>query len=131
MVGVDDAETISVWVCKDDEIGVCRIRVPLHTSSPKPNQTVDLVGLLGCIVNDEVEMNSRVLLNRCVRALYRDSCALAGGWNQDRESVVVFWEACRFVAENVRPERDCPFDIFDTENDCSKAQHPGSLTQRL
>lgn len=100
MAGIDDTEAISFGIGEHHEVGVRRIRVPLHTRRAEADQTLDLGGLLGSVVDNKVEMDSWMLLGRRIRPLQRHSRSLTRGWNQDRKSVALIGEANGLVAED-------------------------------
>ena len=79
MAGVDDTEAIPLRIGKHDEVGVRWIRVPRHAGGAEADQSLDLGGLFGSVVDDEVQMDSRMLLSRRIRPLERSSRSLADG----------------------------------------------------
>ena len=128
MACVDDTEAVSFRIGQHDEVGVDRIRVPRHARRAEPDQTLDLGRLLGSGVDDQVEMDSRMFLRRCVRSLKRHSRTLARWRDEDGESVALVGEVNGFIPENTRPERHRTIDVIGAEHDCSKAYHETPLT---
>lgn len=98
---VDDAEAIPVRVGKHYEIGVRRIRVPLHSGGAEADKSLGLSGLFFGVVDDEVKMDPRMFLGRRIRALQRHSRPLTGWRYEDREFVAGVGEANRPVPENL------------------------------
>ena len=76
MAGVDHTEAVSLRIGEYDEVGVHRIRVPRHACGTETDQALDLGGLFSGVVDDEVEMKSRMRFGPGVRQLQRDSCSL-------------------------------------------------------
>ena len=69
VAGVDDAETIPVRIGEHDEVRISRVRVPQDAAGAEAYKTLDLGGLFGCVVGDEVEVHSRMLLGWRERTL--------------------------------------------------------------
>ena len=69
MARVDDTEAIPFRVGKHHEVGVRWIRVPRHTRGSETDETVDLGDLFATVVDDEVQMDSWMLLGSCIRPL--------------------------------------------------------------
>ena len=129
VAGIDDTEAITFGIGKYDEVGVHRIGVPRHAGGTEADQPLDLGGLFDSVVNDEVEMGSRMLFGGRIRPLQRHSRSLACGRNEDRESVVRVGEVHGFIPENVRPERRRTIDIMGTHHDGPKPYHDASVTR--
>lgn len=64
--GVDDAEPVAVGVGEHDEVRVLRVQVPLHPLSTQGHQPIHLGGLLGGVVRVQVQVDPRMLLDRCL-----------------------------------------------------------------
>ena len=77
MAGVDDTEAVPVRIGEHDEIRVCRIRVPCRARGAEAYQTLDLGGLFSSVVDDEVQMHSRMLFRSSVGPLQRHSRSLS------------------------------------------------------
>jgi hypothetical protein len=111
MGGVDDAEPIPFRIGEHDEVRVRWIRIPRNTGGAESDEALDLCGLFRAVVDDEVEVHSRMLLRRRHRTLQRYSRSLSRGWNEDREAVVRVGESNRFIPEDVRPEGNGAIDV--------------------
>lgn len=85
---VDRPEAIPLWICEHDEVGVSRISEShRRRATPRPTRHSISRTCVPAWSTDEVEMDSRLLLGRCIRPRQRRSRSLTRGWNQDRESV--------------------------------------------
>ena len=60
MAGVDHAETVSLRIGKHHEVGVHRIRVPRYAGGAEPEEALDLGVLLSSVIDDKVQMDSRM-----------------------------------------------------------------------
>ena len=120
MAGVDHTEAIAVRIGQHDEVRVGRIHVPRHTCGAEADEAIDRGSLLGSIVDDEVDVDPRMVLRRRFGALHRDPHSLARRWAEDDEPVVI-GEAHGLVAEHLRPERHRTIHILDAEHDTSKS----------
>ena len=119
MAGVDDTEAIPLGIGQHDEVGVRWIRVPRNAGGAEADQSLDLGGLFGSVVDDEVQMNRRMLLSRRIRPLERNSRSLARRRNEDRESVARGREANGFIPEDMGPEGHRTIDVVGAEHDGS------------
>ena len=86
MAGVDDAEAVSFRVSEDDEVGIARI-IPGDSRRTQPYKSSDLGRLLGRIINNQVEVDTRVLLYLNDGPMQRDPGADTIRRDQDREAV--------------------------------------------
>ena len=111
MAGIDDAEAVPFGIGEYHEIGVSRIRVPLHTCGAEVDQALDLGGLFDRGIDNQVDMDSRVLLGPTLRPLQSHSRSLARRWDEDRELVVGVGKSNRPIAEHLRPERHRTIDV--------------------
>ena len=130
MACVDHAEAVPLRIRKHHEIGVGRVQIPPDAGGTKADQALDFGGLLGRVVDDEIEMNPWMVLGRRLRALQRNPSAFTRRWDQDREFVVGVRETNGLVPENVGPKRHRSVDVIGAEHHGSEAKHEASLTQR-
>ena len=119
MTCVDDAEPVALGVGQHHEVGIDGI-VPEHASRSEPEKPFDLRRLFGRVVDHEIEMHSRPLLDRRDRPVHSDPRPTAIGRDQDREVVIRSRKRDSLVAEHVGPEGDRPFDIICAQDDGSK-----------
>ena len=120
MAGVDDAEAVAFGVSQHDEVSVSGV-APGHASCTKLHKPVDLGRLLGRAVDDEIEMDPRLLLDRSDRPMHGDACSDTVGRNQDREVVTGTREPDDFVAQHVSPEGGGTIHVVRTQDDRPEA----------
>jgi hypothetical protein len=131
VAGIHDAEAISFRIGEDDEVRIRWIRVPLHPGGTEADESLDLGCLFRGVVDDEVDMKSRMLFGRRVRTLERDTRSFARGRHEDREFVLGLGEVNGSIPEHLGPERHRTIDVVGAEYDRSKPYHEASLPVRI
>lgn len=131
MAGIHDAEAISFRIREDHEVRIRWIRVPLHTGGTEADQSLDFSSLFCGVVDDQVDVKSRMLLGWRVRPLERHSRSLARGRNENREFVLGLGEMNGSIPEHLGPERHRTIDVVGAEYHRSKAYHDASLPVRI
>jgi hypothetical protein len=53
VAGIDDAEAVGLGIGENDEVGVVRVRVPVHAVGSESGEPLDLGYLVGCIAGIE------------------------------------------------------------------------------
>ncbi len=129
VTGVNDAEAVAIRIGENDEVRILRVEVPRHTTCAEAYQALNLELLFHGGIDDEVEVDSWMLLGRRVGPLQRHPSSLASRWNEDRESVVHTRKSNWVIPKHLRPKGHRPINVDGTKHNGSKANHTLSVTR--
>ncbi len=121
--GVDDAEPVALGIGHNDEVGVLRVHVPIHSACTQGDEPVNLCCLVGGISGVEIQMYSGVLLHRTLTHIEGQAGSLAGYRYENHEVGVGDNLTLRTVVQSFRPEVHGPMKIIDAHHGCSDTQH--------
>ena len=130
MAQVDDAEPIAVRVREHDKICVVRIAVPLDGLGAQLDESCRFGFLLGGVSDMQVEMQSRVVLQRTLAALQGDEGPICAGGRAEYCRPPPETISPHGVTQGGAPELRTSWDIRDTEHDHAKGEHLIILASR-